>query len=42
MVPKVEGKTKIGGAPPADLDLLKKRAERFGTVRRFVDYFMCK
>eukprot|EP00090_Calanus_glacialis_P023590 TRINITY_DN3647_c0_g1_i1.p1 TRINITY_DN3647_c0_g1~~TRINITY_DN3647_c0_g1_i1.p1 ORF type:complete len:256 (-),score=111.88 TRINITY_DN3647_c0_g1_i1:140-907(-) len=32
MVPKVEGKTKIGGAPPADLDLLKKRAERFGTA----------
>ena len=42
MVPKAEGKTKIGGAPPVDLDLLKKRAERFGTVRRFVDYLMCK
>jgi len=32
MVPKAEGKTKIGGAPPVDLDLLKKRAERFGTA----------
>jgi len=29
---KKEGSTKIGGAPPADLDLLKKRAERFGTA----------
>ena len=25
------GSTKIGGAPSADLDTLKKRAERFGT-----------
>ena len=25
------GSTKIGGAPAADLDTLKKRAERFGT-----------
>ena len=35
MVGKSAGSTKIGGAPPADLDLLKKRAERFGTVRSF-------
>ena len=32
MVTKSGGTTKIGAAPPADLDLLKKRAERFGTV----------
>jgi len=32
MVGKSAGSTKIGGAPPADLDLLKKRAERFGTA----------
>jgi len=33
MVVKPAGATtKIGGAPPADLDLLKKRAERFGTT----------
>jgi len=32
MVVKPGGTTKIGGAPPADLDLLKKRAERFGTT----------
>ena len=25
------GSTKIGGAPAADMDTLKKRAERFGT-----------
>jgi len=32
MVVKPGATTKIGGAPPADLDLLKKRAERFGTT----------
>merc|ERR1719369_1851409 len=32
MVVKPASTTKIGGAPPADLDLLKKRAERFGTT----------
>merc|ERR1712013_503747 len=32
MVAKSGGTTKIGAAPPADIDLLKKRAERFGTA----------
>ena len=32
MVGKSEGSTKIGGAPAPNMDLLKKRAERFGTV----------
>jgi len=32
MVAKSGGSTKIGGAPAADIDLLKKRAERFGTT----------
>jgi len=32
MVSKPGNATKIGAAPPADLDLLKKRAERFGTA----------
>merc|ERR1712183_691808 len=32
MVGKSEGSTKIGGAPAPNMDLLKKRAERFGTA----------
>ena len=32
MLPK---SNKVGGAPSPDLDVLKKRAERFGTVRSY-------
>ena len=38
MVTKPGATTKIGAAPPADLDLLKKRAERFGTVGIWFPY----